>query len=148
MLPKIDDSNIKALKEDVHTTDNERASWSDLLSAVRRMERDSSKWGKQQWRDASRIVPPNYDPTFAIAIQAKTRSWDTMQDIKKPYATSTICLIVEMAAALGLHWHQYRAEGNGLFFPETMQITWVFCLPLKQLGYRNLKRVDLFHEMR
>lgn len=38
----------------------------------------------------------------------------------KPYATSTICHIIELAAVLGLHWKEfsrnterYRAEGNG-----------------------------------
>lgn len=120
MLPEIEMPNIIALQEDVHTADNERASWLDLLSAVQRMERESRKWEQIQWKATSRKGAPEYTPTFAIAVQPKTRSWDTMQDIKKPYATSTISHIVEVAAALGINWqefdrkwHQYRAEGNG-----------------------------------
>jgi hypothetical protein len=40
--------------------------------------------------------------------------------VTKPYATTTICHLIELAAVLGLHWKEfsrkdnaYRAEGNG-----------------------------------
>ncbi len=54
-------------------------------------------------------------------MQAKKRTWDTMPDtIRKPYATTTLCHLVEMAAMLGIYWQEfdrsldkYRAEGNG-----------------------------------
>ncbi|CAG8977461.1 hypothetical protein HYALB_00011809 [Hymenoscyphus albidus] len=120
LLPDIETSNIIALREDVHTADNERASWLNLLSAVQKMERESRNWENLQWSTTGRTKLPDYVSTFAVAVQPKTRSWDAMQDIRKPYATSTIYHIVEIAAALGIYWqefdrkwHQYRAEGNG-----------------------------------
>ncbi|KAI8250731.1 modin [Colletotrichum sp. SAR11_239] len=48
------------------------------------------------------------------------RSFDTNPNIKKPYATTTISHIIELASTLGLYWkvfdrddNKYRAEGNG-----------------------------------
>ncbi|TLD31072.1 hypothetical protein PspLS_03002 [Pyricularia sp. CBS 133598] len=112
----------------IHTADNEKATWVHLLTEFQRMELESSKWMKleHKWHAdkhqlGARQEPPFHERELVVAVQAKPRSWDTMpSNIKKPYATSTMCHIVEISAMLGLHWKEfdrskdkYRAEGNG-----------------------------------
>ncbi|KAK1980627.1 hypothetical protein LZ30DRAFT_594442 [Colletotrichum cereale] len=135
-----DVSDKELVKQSVHTADNERASWVTLLSALQKMEHESREWQREQYRNKVFKSPPrgftpaekpedidvaleevsnNY--TLTIAIQRKLRSWDTMPtNVKKPYATTTWCHIVEMLAMLGVYWvefnrtnDRYRAEGNG-----------------------------------
>ncbi|KAF7546322.1 hypothetical protein G7046_g9334 [Stylonectria norvegica] len=124
----------KTPKEQIHTADNERASWTILLSAIQRMEKDSRSW--QQLQHEARGPPaersrsydlPSTPPslrdhhTLTVALQRQRKSWDTVpKSINRPYATSTICHLVEMMAALGVYWKEfdrtrdrYRAEGNG-----------------------------------
>lgn len=123
----------KQLNRDVHTADNERANWFIMLQAFHRMERESQGWqesllkaeanelGPKLAEDLPTNVAPREEHSVALALQSKRKSWDTMPSgVKKPYATSTICHIIEMAAMLGLHWrefdrssHKYHAEGNG-----------------------------------
>lgn len=127
----------KTRRERVHTADNERASWTLLLSAVQRMEHDSEKWQKIQYEEMNKkIGPPNtseqrdlsteppglYEAhTLTVALQRKRKSWDTMPaTVLRPYATTTMCHLIEMLAALGIYWKEfdrrrdrYRAEGNG-----------------------------------
>ncbi|KAG7039187.1 modin [Colletotrichum scovillei] len=109
--------------EKVHTVNNELATWVYLLIALERMEKDSKKWEckklQGEWLPSS-IIPDLPEPTLAVKVQAKERSFDANPSIKKPYATSTISHLVELAAILGLYWrvfdrdnNQYRAEGNG-----------------------------------
>ncbi|KAJ0110045.1 hypothetical protein J7T55_014848 [Diaporthe amygdali] len=115
----------------VHTADNERATWAVLLQALQQMEYKSHEWEVDMLKqDVARSGPKAVLPesvagwethTAVVALQPKLKSWDTMPDaLKKPYATTTICHIVEIAAMLGLHWrefdrsnHKYLAEGNG-----------------------------------
>ncbi|KAK1574767.1 uncharacterized protein LY79DRAFT_360350 [Colletotrichum navitas] len=133
-------SDKELIKQSVHTADNERASWVTLLSALQKMEHDSREWQKEQYKNKIFKSPPkgaaqaekpedidavltevsnNY--TLTVAIQRKLRSWDTMPaNVKKPYATTTWCHIIEMLAMLGVYWvefnranDRYRAEGNG-----------------------------------
>ncbi|KAL7765907.1 hypothetical protein ACKLNR_003823 [Fusarium oxysporum f. sp. zingiberi] len=128
----------KTKRERIHTADNERASWTLLLSAVQRMEHESEKWQKSQYEGMHKQVgPPNaqtqyhdlptnppslYDAhTMTVALQRKRKSWDTMPaTVLRPYATTTMCHLIEMLAALGIYWKEfdrkrerYRAEGNG-----------------------------------
>lgn len=125
--PTSENSNEKPSKppEKVHTVDNELATWVYLLIAVERMEKDSKEWelsklqGENEWLPHS-IKPNLPEPTLAVKVQAKNRSFDANPSIKKPYATSTISHLIELAAILGLYWrvfdrdnNQYRAEGNG-----------------------------------
>ncbi|KAK1675333.1 hypothetical protein BDP55DRAFT_162771 [Colletotrichum godetiae] len=132
--------NKEITKQSVHTADNERASWVALLSALQEMEYKSREWQKRQYTDVVYGKPPKgsdqlEDPenvtnilkevsekyTLTVAIQKKRRSWDTMpSNVKKPYATTTWCHMVEMLAMLGVYWvefnrtnDRYRAEGNG-----------------------------------
>src|SRR5436190_7301110 len=114
-------------RELIHTADNERASWLTLLSALQRMERDSNNWQNQQYGSMPTNHPLFVGRTLSVAVQSKTRSWDTMATIKKPYATTTLCHLVEMVAVLGLYWKEfnqapdrYRAEGNGYMISGTM----------------------------
>lgn len=123
----------KKRNRDVHTADNERANWFILLQAFHRMERESQAWSQGILKGEAGALGPKLADALpsgvapwatyssVLALQPKRRSWDTMPaEVKKPYATSTICHIVEMAAMLGLHWrefdrsaHRYHAEGNG-----------------------------------
>ncbi|CCF33658.1 modin [Colletotrichum higginsianum] len=136
-------SEKELAKQSVHTADNERASWVTLLSALQQMEKDSREWQKKQYLETVFHKPPKGSKestqiatqeemdqvlqgvsdkyTLTVAIQKKLRSWDTMPaNVKKPYATTTWCHVVEMLAMLGVYWiefnrttDRYRAEGNG-----------------------------------
>ncbi|KAM0279749.1 hypothetical protein ACHAQH_004440 [Verticillium albo-atrum] len=124
-------------KEAIHTADNELASWVTLLAAFQRMEHDSRDWQQGLLRKGptqppaggscdtllkpEEITDVENKHTLVVALQKKTKSWDTMPaGVKKPYATTTWCHMVEMAALLGIYWSEfdrshdrYRAEGNG-----------------------------------
>ncbi|XP_044715066.1 modin protein [Hirsutella rhossiliensis] len=120
--------------ERIQTADHERASWLVLLYNVQRMEAESCKWQKDQYaahgppNPASekyglmRAPPPLREcHTLTVAVQRKRKSWDTMPaSVSRPYATTTMCHLVETMAALGVYWKEfdrsrdrYRAEGNG-----------------------------------
>ena len=66
----------------LNTTDDERATWVNLLSMLQREEEDSREWDKQQRiktppRNPARAVkPPEYK--LVVGLQKKTRSWDFM----------------------------------------------------------------------
>lgn len=124
------DASEKTQKSNsVHTVDNERATWVTLLSALDAMERQSCLWESGQLPGAGPLQsPPDFSKrTLAVAVQRKTRNWDNMpSSITKPYATTTICHIMEMAAMLGLHWKEFDraqerflAEGNGFVLKST-----------------------------
>lgn len=125
----------RTIKERIHTADNERASWFILMYAVQRMESKSGEWQLKQYNSlgppsaalSSRYRVPKEPPslqeshTLTVAVQRKERSWDTMpSSVAKPYATTTMCHLIEMMAALGVYWKEfdrthdrYRGEGNG-----------------------------------
>lgn len=135
----------------VHTADNERASWVTLLSQLQLMEMESREWQKQHHDESLERKkqeymekgPPRKDAdenpqtqlpkvgfenhTLAVALQPKKRSWDTMPtDVKKPYATTAMCHLLEIAAMMGIYWKEfdrskdrYRAEGNGYMLTGT-----------------------------
>ncbi|KAJ4250944.1 hypothetical protein NW762_011594 [Fusarium torreyae] len=128
-VKEFDDKYKQSTQQVVHTADNEKATWCALLMAIVRMEKESREWqGKKsaEWRKATgpRSMPPE-EPhahhSLLICMQRKRRTWDSMpKDFAKPYATTTISHIVEIAAMLGIHWRQfdlnndqYRAQGNG-----------------------------------
>lgn len=124
-----ENKRINAMKgNQVHTADNERATWVTLLSHLQSMEKESDEWQKKQ--PAKDAPPPagqkveiaGFDShSLVVALQPKKRSWDTMPpDVRKPYATTTICHLLEIAAMMGIYWKEfdrskgkYRAEGNG-----------------------------------
>ena len=75
-------------------------------------------------KDTSPDPSPSFsgsDHTLVVALQPKPLSWDNMPaSVKRPYAVTTMCHIVEIAAMLGIYWKEfdrsrdkYRAEGNG-----------------------------------
>lgn len=115
----------------IHTADNGKASWVTMLQALHAMERDSQEWQEEVLKAEINGSGPKAQPlptlatwqdhSATVALQPKLRSWDTMpSEVKKPYATTTICHLVEMCALLGLHWkefdrsqNKYRADGNG-----------------------------------
>ncbi|KAI1411597.1 hypothetical protein F5Y13DRAFT_200886 [Hypoxylon sp. FL1857] len=100
---------------------NVEATWVLLLRTLQSMERESGKWQDVVLgADDHEKSPPFTMRTLAVAVQAQTLSWDFVPNFKKPFATTTMCHIVEMAAMLGVHWtmwdskaDRYRAEGNG-----------------------------------
>ncbi|PNY26095.1 Uncharacterized protein TCAP_03979, partial [Tolypocladium capitatum] len=122
----------KSINERIHTADHERASWLVLLYAVQRMEDKSREWQQDQYNELGPQAPERYglppappslqeSHTLTVALQRKRKSWDTMPaSITRPYATTTMCHLIEMMAALGVYWKEfdrkrdrYRAEGNG-----------------------------------
>ncbi|KAL0933825.1 modin [Colletotrichum truncatum] len=119
------DDVIRKIKEDgtrseeIHTVDNARATWVWLLVAVERMEKESKEW--ENFKQNLEEGQPEHDPpTLTVKMQVKKTSFDTNPEIKKPFATTTISHLVELAAVLGLYWkvfdrddNRYRAEGNG-----------------------------------
>lgn len=130
---KAKQNESKQANRAVHTADNERANWFILLQAFHAMERTSLEWQRKKlMKDkvdlgpkASMHLPDDVRPwsehSNVVALQPKRKSYDTMpSEVKKPYATTTICHMIEMVAMLGLHWrefdrsnHKYHAEGNG-----------------------------------
>ncbi|KAK4175465.1 hypothetical protein QBC36DRAFT_23893 [Triangularia setosa] len=134
LLPKDEKSREEKLVlqgNKVHTADNERATWVNLLSQLQSMERESQEWQKYFYGQNPPLKPKSHigfrDHTLAIAMQVKKRSWDNMPtDIKKPYATTAICHLLELAAIMGIYWQEfdrsrdrYRAEGNGYMLTGT-----------------------------
>lgn len=127
-------ANMSSYQERIPTTYNERASWIVLLSAVQRMEKESREWQLDEYKhngppsnstgaDHLPSEPPSLQQhhTLSVALQRMHKSWDTMPPtVNRPYATTTMCHLVEMMAALGVYWKEfdrtydrYRAEGNG-----------------------------------
>lgn len=108
-------------KEPVHTVDSENATWIWLLVAIQRMEKDSRRWEKE-WVEKENLetLPAPEEPSLTIQMIRKQRSFDINPAMKKPFATTTISHVVELAAVLGLYWkvfdledNKYRAAGNG-----------------------------------
>lgn len=119
---------LRQEKDSIHTADNDRATWVTMLTELQRMEDDSRVWQNDQYKRKPGHKQVEFvNHTLAVAVQSKPRSWDTMpSNVKKPYATTTMCHMVEMAAILGLHWKEfdrsrdkYRAEGNGCVLTGT-----------------------------
>ncbi|OAA70721.1 hypothetical protein ISF_02695 [Cordyceps fumosorosea ARSEF 2679] len=144
--PRKEYLNLSA-KERIHTADNERASWSVLLYAIQRMEAKSREWQDRQYPPPGSLTakyglprtPPSLREhhTLTVALQRKRKSWDTMPlSMTKPYATTTMCHMIEMLAALGVYWKEfdrrrdrYWAEGNGfLVLGERNDLGIVFSL--------------------
>ncbi|EFQ31545.1 modin [Colletotrichum graminicola] len=120
-------------RQAIHTADNELANWLGLLMAIQRMEKESRIWqdneyfghSNPQWEDQTPCHPHTpavvFTHTLTVGMQRKKKSWDSMPDnMKKPYATTTISHLVEIAGMLGVHWKEfnrnedrYRAQGNG-----------------------------------
>lgn len=134
-------------RERVHTVDNELATWVTLLGAIQRMERDSKNWESTRWGPNEIRPQPPTVIALAVGIQAKKRSFDTNPTVKKPYATSNMCHLVELAAVLGVYWkefnrdeNKYRAEGNGYSLLgsrlEDFGITFVF----EKTGWARFKQ--------
>ncbi|KAJ0346651.1 hypothetical protein COL154_008482 [Colletotrichum chrysophilum] len=128
------DKSLRAgdTRQAIHTADNELANWLGLLMAIQRMEKESRTWQDNeyfghtpQWQEQTQCHPnptSTFVPyTLTVGMQRKKKSWDSMPDnMKKPYATTTISHLVEMAAMLGIYWKEfnrnedrYRAQGNG-----------------------------------
>lgn len=122
--------DVTAQQAAIHTVHNERATWITLLAAIHQMEVDSRRWQDAQFGSSgpSPASPPPFSQhSLAVAIQRKQSNWDSMpSSITKPYATTTICHIIEIAAMLGLHWKEFDrcsdtflAEGNGFVLRAT-----------------------------
>ncbi|KAM3423876.1 hypothetical protein BST61_g1272 [Cercospora zeina] len=128
-----EDDAKKAEAMKVHTADDEHAGWVVFMETLQKAEVEGRKW---DWgfsrattaRDpgTKREVPSR----MVVQVQEKKRSWDQMPDaVRKPFATSNISHIVEMAALLGMQWVTFdqdtwnlRAEGNG--FMLLSQTVW------------------------
>lgn len=106
-------------------------SWLFLLSTIHKMERTSIQWQQHMIprlyeRDRNiydkENLPSNNMHTITVAIQRKEKSWDNLpSNFRQPYAITTLCHLIEIAAMLGIYWKEfqrshdiYRAEGNGI----------------------------------
>jgi len=116
------------------TPDNSIATWFILISHIHAMEKASWEWWRLHYNE-------HYDDSFhpgsvghfakgsslCVGLQAKRRSWDDIPGgVKKPYATTTISHMIEIAAMMGIYWKvfdrstdRYRAEGNGYLLTGT-----------------------------
>ncbi|RKK75270.1 hypothetical protein BFJ69_g7860 [Fusarium oxysporum] len=129
-VKEFDNEYKQSTQRIIHTADNEKATWYGLLMAIVRMEKESREWqGKKsaEWVKAAGPRPPidTEEPhahhSLVVCMQRKRRTWDSMpKDFAKPYATTTISHLVEIAGMLGIHWRkfdlntdQYRGQGNG-----------------------------------
>ncbi|KAL2264329.1 hypothetical protein VTK26DRAFT_6572 [Humicola hyalothermophila] len=131
LLPMDEEAHQQSLQDSrVHTADNERASWVILLSQLQAMEKESQEWQLQHYKNNPPQSMPLVDfecHTLAVAVQAKKRSWDTMPPgLNKPYATTAMCHLLEIAAMMGIYWKEfdrakdrYRGEGNGYILTGT-----------------------------
>ena len=138
--------------EQIHTADNERATWLELLVAVQRMERESGDWQKMHFHrnPGKHKVQAFGERTLAVSVQSKVKSWDTMPStLSKPYATTTMCHIIELAGALGLYWKEfnrnadkYRAEGNGYIL--TGSLVGVWCSLSSSRARRDSRTIALY----
>lgn len=112
----------------VHTADDEKASWITLLGVLQKAEHDSREWDVKHnvSMHGNKYDHPAY--TLCCMLQKKKRSWDFMpSSIIKPFGTTTLCHIVEMMAMLGVYFKQIdvdkgnmRAEGNGQMMTSTL----------------------------
>ncbi|KAK1974036.1 hypothetical protein LZ30DRAFT_754947 [Colletotrichum cereale] len=104
----------------IHTVDDEMATWVYLLGALEKMEHDSKQWELETYREDGlpRTIQPNLpEPTLAIKVQAKRRSFEVASTIRRPYATTTLSHMVELAARIFDRMRVHcRAEGNGFIF--------------------------------
>jgi len=125
-MPEAQKQALSATTLRVHTADDERATWVTLLATLQNAEHFSRDWDVKQRTVSSPDIPaPSYG--LEVALQKKTRSWDFLPpSVTKPYASSTICHLVEFMSMLGLYWKVFdqqdwnlRAEGNGFILTST-----------------------------
>ncbi|KAJ6438865.1 fungal hydrophobin domain-containing protein [Purpureocillium lavendulum] len=108
-----------------HTNTNDRNNNDTIINNNNLCEREKREKTQQQGLPPALLPqsPPALRDchTLTVALQRKRKSWDTMPaSVSKPYATTTMCHLIEMMAALGVYWKEfdrrrdrYRGEGNG-----------------------------------
>ncbi|KAH8896721.1 hypothetical protein GQ53DRAFT_838246 [Thozetella sp. PMI_491] len=95
-------------------TQDKGCSWLLLLYAMQEQEKMSRAWDRGPNNMA-------WDHTICYFIQRQRRCWDFMPSgVTKPFATTTICHLIEIISMLGLVWTEFdvkapklAAEGNG-----------------------------------
>ncbi|KAI9742401.1 MAG: hypothetical protein M1818_003934 [Claussenomyces sp. TS43310] len=105
----------------IRTTDDEKAGWVTLIESLQKQERESRIWESKNaiTPHGNKYAKPEH--TIYTFVQGKTRSWDFMPlGATKPFATTTLSHLVEMAGTLGMYWKAFdvtrgdiSAEGNG-----------------------------------
>ncbi|KAI2633019.1 hypothetical protein GGS26DRAFT_64699 [Hypomontagnella submonticulosa] len=148
-LPHIDSfmSGKSLPRERVNTVANDKASWLRLLEVLQRMERESTHWESRQWRKAGGARPDKVEETsLAVGVQPYKRVFDGTSIFRRPFATTTICHLVELAAVLGIYWKQfdrnkdkYRAEGNGLSLRGTRIENFGLVFTFERMGWYNFE---------
>lgn len=109
----------------VRTADDEYASWVVLMESLQSAEAEGRQWDmKSQATMAAAKWVPEIRYSLVVQVQSKKRTWDSMPDsVRKPFATTNISHIIELAALLGMQWTKFdqdtwnmRAQGNGFMF--------------------------------
>ncbi|USW53533.1 hypothetical protein Slin15195_G068520 [Septoria linicola] len=129
-VPSQQDHDAKAGSLRVHTADDEYASWVVLMETLHKADVEARQWDHKFSTQTSDSPRNGVQSTIVVQVQEKKRSWDQMPDaVKKPFATSNISHILEIAALLGMQWVAFdqdtwnmRAEGNG--FMLLSQTVW------------------------
>ncbi|KAK0760535.1 hypothetical protein N5P37_006729 [Trichoderma harzianum] len=94
----------KNKQEAIRTADNENATWCHLLMTIYQMENESRSW-QQESLGYQPPLDPSPPHSLVVCMQRKQRVWDSIpQGLSKPYATTTISHLIEIAAMLGIHW--------------------------------------------
>ena len=91
----------------------ESCSWLQLLDALQEQERLSRAWDNTPEKGLNH--------TICYFIQRVERCWEFIPiNVTKPFATTTICHVIEMMSMLGLIWTEFdmrmstlTASGNG-----------------------------------
>lgn len=126
----------------MRTSEAALASWVTLISALQYMENQSRAWQRDvlcsnMKSSNHRSSPPEglvvagpmagvgdvlvaQGYTLAAGIQRKRRTWSSLPStFQRPFATTTWCHTIELAAILGMYWKEfnrsqdiYQARGN------------------------------------
>ncbi|KAI9154955.1 modin [Paramyrothecium foliicola] len=94
-------------------------SWPYLLSALHKLENESTSWQTRQYDGASKDT--NLPRSSSVIVQSWSRSYSSVPaDVATPFALSSLSDLVAMAAQLGLCWStfdcdnsHFYARGNG-----------------------------------
>lgn len=133
-----------------------KAPWMIMISAVQHQERQSQLWESGIKGSIQSIRTQN---SIYLYLQRQPSSWDLVPPtIFQPYATSSLCTIVEVVGILGMRWTQFdidkgsmTANGNGHILTSSLVPGLGMLIGFSRTGTPrsniNQTRAKLFREM-